>query len=193
MFINQKILKRLMQRAYKGNGLYMANYDGYMYLSDPFAGTWAAKMAVGCVPKEILAMMVACAGRIPENGEGWTSDVEKDQIEAFLRYEEPKHGSKADVTPLYMFSPGGVAYRIVQLTNCSVLCVKPALLEAIDPASIDNNNEESMIEGPFYSGEDTLYARTNQATWVIRGGAPPRTEAIRNALEQTALAFDAEE
>ena len=164
-----------------------------MYLSEPFTGTWAAKIAIGCVPKEILATMVACAGRIPEDGEGWTSDIEKDQYEAVLRYGEPKPGSKADVTPVCVLSPGGTMYRVVQLQNCSVLCVSPELLEAIDPASIDRENEEGMIEGPYYTEEDEIYAKTNHATWVIRGVDPPRTQAIRAALEKTALVFDAEE
>lgn len=192
MFINHKILKRLMQKAYKANGLYMANYDGYIYLSDPFLGTWEAKIAIGCVPKSILATMVECSGRLPEEDEGWTSDTEKDQMEACRRYTEPVRIGTAKITPLYMTSPGGIAYRIVQAPDNHVVCVNQELLNAIDPRSIDTGNEETMIAGPLFGEENVIFAKTDEATWVIRGGYPPRTEMIRSVLEQTDLSFDEE-
>lgn len=192
MFINHKILKRLMQKAYKANGLYMANYDGYIYLSDPFTAAWQAEIAIGCVPKSILATMVECSGRLPEEGEGWTSDTEKDQMEAYRRYTEPEHIGQAKITPFFMASPGGTVYRVVQAPDNHVVCLLQEYLDAIDPKSIDADNEETMIAGPFYGDGNMIYAKTDEATWVIRGGYPPRTEMIRSVLEQTDLSFDEE-
>ena len=83
-------------------------------------------------------------------------------------------------------------YRIVQAPDNHVVCVNQELLNAIDPRSIDTHNEETMIEGPFFGEENVIFAKTDEATWVIRGGYPPRTEMIRSILEQTDLSFDEE-
>ena len=193
MFINKRILKRLMLKAYKGNGLYMGNYDGHIYLGEPFTASWMAKIAIGCVPREILATMVECAGEIPQPEESWTSDRDGSQRELFQRWSEPHGGTLADVTPVYVSSPGGDLFRAVQMQNCKILYLRPEMLDAIDAGSIDRENQETMIEGPFYDGEGRLYARTNQATWLIRGWAPPRVQEITAALEEKELKFDAQE
>lgn len=192
MFINEKILKKIMLKAYKGTGLYMGNYDGYYYLGEPFSSSWEAKIAVGCVPKTILAMMVECAGEIPQEDEGWTTDKSTVQAEAFKKWslEEPADPKLVVPTPLSIQSRGGVLYRLAQLPHNNMLtAVHPALLQAIDPRCIDRQNEETMIEGPYYDGRRGIYAKTNQATFHIWTGNIPETDTIMDILNNADASY----
>lgn len=195
MFINEKLLKKLMMKAYKGNGLYMARYDGYFYLSDAFSRMWSAKIAVGCMPKTILAAMVECAGEIPEEGEGWTSDTEKNQAEAFLtwrlkEYQMEKPGGQMLFTPVMIQSRSGTLFRILQMDDNQAFAVHPECLQAIDNRSVDRENEETNISGPFYDGDGGMYAFTNQAVWHVTLTAPLGTDEMIDTLSKQRLQYD---
>lgn len=198
MFINEKILKRLMAKAYKGNGLFMGRFDGWVYLMDSFHGTWAARIAVRCVPKSILGAMVECAGEIPGEGEGWTSDKEGNQMEVFNKWRLPdyrledKRGALAELTPVCVVATGGTLYSVLQLDNDQALAVRLDLLAAAGPACRDNENQESMISGPYYDGESGIYTFTNQAVWHVAAGTPNRTEHVMEMLSETHLRYDEE-
>lgn len=196
MFINEKILRKIMMNAYKANGLYMGNYDGYYYLADKFHMSWEAKIAVGCVPNTILAAMVECSGGVPQNGEGWTSDKEGSQMEAYnvCDLSEPENPYAIDQTPLYLMGKNGTLYRFMQLQhNNRLMLTNPVLLLAIDPRSIDRQNEETMIEGPFYDGKHGIYAKTNQAVFRIWAGVVPKTESIMDAMESAEVKYEFDE
>ena len=193
MFIDEKILKRLMMKAYKGNGLYMARYDGWYHLAAAFSASWEARIAVGCVPKTILGTMVECAGEIPGEGEGWTADKEKNQIEAFDKWSIPKLEDLTQTaahTPVCVCSRGGMIYRVMQLPNDSVICAPPDMLAAINPTCVDKDNGEDMIKGPFYDGRSGLIAYTNHALWHIGGGNPIDTDGIMDILSEQTLRYD---
>lgn len=194
MFINEKILKRLMLRSFKGNGLYMANYDGYYYLSDAFSWVWEARIAVGCVPRAILGVMVECAGDLPREGEGWTSDKEKNQTEAFKKWgmPEPENGKYPLVreTPVLIMSMGGTPYRVLQLPGNEAISARLDLLSAINQGGVDRDNGEEMISGPFFDGEGGIFAFTNHAAWHISARNPQMTEDIMESLSVEALRYD---
>ena len=194
MFINEKILRKLMIKAYKGNGLYMHRECGYYYLADEFNRSWEAKIAVGCVPKTIMGAMVECAGELPEDGEGWTSDKEKSQREAFLKWGAPDPECQTlepvTLTPVLVMSPGGTVYHVLQLPNDVTICVTPAMWNAIDAAAVDRANGEGMIKGPFYDGDRGIVAYTDQAVWHAHAGRPIRTDEVMDILSEHMLRYD---
>ena len=197
MFINEKILKRLMMASYKRNGIYMAREEGWLYLSDAFSVSREARIAVGCVPKTILGAMVECAGSMPEDCTGWTADKEKNQMEAFLKWELDEKTfqgidgySRVEITPVYISSQGGTLYRILQLNNNAALAVRPEFMNAIDPACIDRENEEGMIRGPYYDGNRGIFAFTDHAVWHVSADNPPLTHHIMDVLGEHRLRFD---
>ena len=67
MFINEKILRRLMAKAYKGAGVYMGHFDGKYHIRGA-GGSWEALILDTVIPKPILSQMVECSGTIPEDG-----------------------------------------------------------------------------------------------------------------------------
>lgn len=189
MFINEKILTRLMKNAYKRNGVYMGREEGWYYLK---GGYWDAKIAVGCMPRPILALMFEMCGAIPEEGEGWTSDHEKDQYELFLRGISVPEDRRV---PMYLrrvalISRGGTAMQVLQLDNDEVMYFRPELLAAADLASVDRSNGEEMIRGPYYDGENGAFWETNHAVWHILQVRDNDLEGIVKYLSERDLSIE---
>ena len=82
MLFNQKVLKYLMKAAYKGIGLtvgiddvMLCPGDGALTRSYVISGAgWTVNIEESFVPKEIKAVIMECAGELPETeGEFFTA------------------------------------------------------------------------------------------------------------------------
>ena len=190
MFVNQSILKKLMKQAYKSNGLYMARYEGWYHLADQYRD-WEVRIKVQAMPKTLLAAMVEYAGYIPEDGEAWTADKDKNQMAMTSRWLNYRAKEPIIKTPVIMQAERGWLYRVLQLPKeKTVLLVRHDLIEAIDPASIDRENGEEMISGPFYVGTDGILAATNFAEWHVVSRGVGKLSRISNLLEEGILRYD---
>ena len=110
MFIDEKILIRLMKKAQKGAGVYIGRWDGWYVIGGSY---WKARIAVGCLPRTVAAAMVELSGSIPQEGEAWTADKEKNQMEAFDIWETTdRTQSRLYVRPIWLAKPGGTPQRI---------------------------------------------------------------------------------
>lgn len=188
MFIDEKILTKLMKRAYKGNGVFMAREDGWYYLK---GGYWDAKIAVGCMPRSVLGLMIQMCGAIPEEGERWTSDKDQDQFEMFLGgLEMPKQRIPMFKRRVALLSPGGTPMQVLQLENDAVMYFSMELLAAANPACLDTENQESNLTGPFYDGEHGTFWETNQAVWHIIQLTYDDLNSIVDYLSDTALEIE---
>lgn len=191
MFINEKILKKLMIKAFKTTGLYMNRMDGWYMLK---GSGWEAKIAEGCIGKEILSAMVACAGVIPQEGEAWTADTEKLQIEAqfdqWPALPKPEKAAEMSVTPCAVLSSGGEVYRILQFTEGGILTFREILIAAADVTRIDQANQESTLLGPFSDKYHGAFWQTNQAVWHILSTAPNRTDNLLDRMSGIRLSYD---
>ena len=190
MFINEKILKRLILKAYKGNGLYMSRSEGWYTLQ---GGYWSARIAVGCMPKELLAAMVECAGAIPAEGESWTADKEKNQLDLGVDFwqEIEGDGTELSITPLMIVSGGETAlYRVLQFPGGTVMTFRQELVSAADPSRIDWDNDEGSLEGPYYDGGGGVYWETNHATWRVMECRITDCETLTGRLGEIPLRRD---
>jgi hypothetical protein len=189
MFINEKILIRRMKQAYnKGSGVLMAREDGWYHLK---AGYWYAKIAVGFLPRSILALMIEMSGVIPEEGEHWTSDKEKDQYELYL----PALAIPRNRYPMYkrrlaLLSPGGKPLRVLQLASNEIMTFDEELVAAADPACLDGANDEGTLEGPFYNEDGGCFWETKQAVWNITEERYPELDTIAEHLGKIPLEID---
>lgn len=189
MFINEKILKRLMLKAYKGNGLYMSRSEGWYTLQ---GGYWNARIAVGCMPKELLAAMVECAGVIPMEGESWTADKEKNQLDLGIDFwqEIESDGTELSITPVAIVSEGGTLYRVLQFPGGTVMTFRSDLVSAADPSRIDRDNDEGSLEGPYYDGGGGVYWETNHAMWRVMECRITDCETLTSRLGEIPLRRD---
>ena len=65
MFLNPKILKKLLKEAYKHRTLYLACKAESLYIA---AGYWEMEFLKEYIPKETLGDIVALSGMLPEDG-----------------------------------------------------------------------------------------------------------------------------
>lgn len=66
MFLNPKILKKLLKEAYKHRTLYLACKAESLYIA---AGYWEMEFLKEYIPKETLGDIVALSGMLPEDGQ----------------------------------------------------------------------------------------------------------------------------
>ena len=190
MFINEKILKRLMVKAFKTNGLYMNKMNGWYMLK---GSGWEAKIAEGCIGKEILSVIIKCSGAIPAEGEAWTADTEKLQLEAFDQWPalpRPDVADAVEVTPCAVLSPGGVIYRILQHAEGGAISFRNDFIEAVDPTRLDRANQETSLLGPFSDKYSGVFWQTNQAVWHVCAMTPNRCDELLDRLGKIGLGYD---
>ncbi len=192
MFINDKILRRLMVRAYKGAGVYMGHFDGRYHICAG-NGSWEALIRDTFCPKSILSQMVECSGRIPGEGESWTADKEKDQMAIYDVWPELTAQADVQKTPVVVQDEGGAVLRVMQLPNNKIMLFREELIAAIDPGSVATHQGEEMYQGPFYDGQKGIFVTTNHAAWHILETKPRKMTKIRAILESGFLSFDADE
>lgn len=187
MFINEKILIGLMKKAYQATGLYMGCYDGWYHLSGVL---WQARILKEEITKPILSAMVACAGELPREGEGWVADKEKNQYSAFSQWEEPQGDQLMERTPVIVQAVGGSPLRVMQLPNDGVMLFYEKLVSAIDHMSVNRERGEGHISGPYYDGRRGMWASTNHAVFKCCSGQWKRLDGICAILGSGPLHFD---
>lgn len=163
MFINEKILIKLMKRAQKSSGVYIGRWDGWYVIC---GGYWKARIAVGRLPRSVAAAMVELSGNIPQEGEAWTADKEKNQLEGFSKWENAEGVGPCFVRPVWVATPGGTPLRVLQLNDGTCLTFRDEHVAAALYA-IDTSTQESQKDGPHWDGDRGAVWQTNQAAWHI--------------------------
>lgn len=162
MFVNTKILKSLMKEAYKCGGLKLAQTEERIYIAGNY---WEMDVEKKYMPKQVMAQIIDLAGEIPDigirkryyrvNGKDESQDAEGTTVVEAIRDDV------AEVTSLLLIDQFGIANRILQLKNGLVI-VNNVFIVIADPESVDYDNEEWSIEGPFFEGKSILW-QTNAA------------------------------
>lgn len=86
MFLNQKILNKLMKAACKG-GLTVARKEDWIYLA---GRGWKAKIKESYMPNKTKGDLITLIGELPKNGECYvagTKEITKDEKFSWPSYE----------------------------------------------------------------------------------------------------------
>lgn len=78
MIFKTKVLKSLMQTAYKGHGLYVANQEGNIILGGTW---WFLSIEESVFPKKAKAALVELIGQLPVPGEAFRCTSAGNQME----------------------------------------------------------------------------------------------------------------
>ena len=78
MFINEKVLNKLMKEAYKTGLVVAAREDGWLYIAGRY---WEVEMKRRLIPKEILGNIISLIGELPDSGERFLATSEGNQLE----------------------------------------------------------------------------------------------------------------
>lgn len=160
MFINTKILKRLMKEAHK-SGLVIGQTKDEIHISGM---SWTADIMKKWMPKQIMAQIIELAGELPDVGKKReyyriNGKDQSDDIGEMVK-EKEELNVIAETTNLILIDAFGAKNRLLQI-NDRILVVNDVFVEIADPQSVDAEKECS-IEGPFLEGYKIVW-RTNMA------------------------------
>lgn len=152
MFLNKKVLKRLMTQAYKVGLTVAMNNDGWLYLAGSY---WEVSIKKDFIPKETLGDIIALVGELPAPGERFSSSKEGNKMEFGSRLEvdlEPfKNMDVLTVTNMLLVGTEGTLQRILQDDeDGDIYAVNNVFIGIINNAEIMEHKGEYAVSAPFY-------------------------------------------
>lgn len=158
MFLNEKILNKLMKDAYKTNGLVLAqNSDDWIYIAGRF---WEAEIKREYIPKQTLANIIALTGELPGPVERFRSDKNGNQYETGMPTSintKPYIMGPLIVTDTLQIGTAGTLQRYLQDLNTGMLYLLNQVYINLSKGSIDEENGEYAPSDPFYSKLGVLW------------------------------------
>ena len=156
MFLKQQPLKKMMEAAYKGNGLIVANKGEDIYIA---GGYWAIDIKRKHLPKTILAKIIELAGELPEVGECFEATKAGNQMLAGGIYEinaeyEPQ---LLKISRVITISCNGIPQRILQNALGENVLISEDVLGAVCRTAINTDKGEGEPAGPFYVESKGLF------------------------------------
>ena len=174
MLTNKKILKRLMKKTFKNEGLVIgfnteAEKDNdYLFISGTY---WTVWIHAEFIPKEIKAVIYELTGEFPKPGEVIQCTVESNEriIQANKKYDLSYNKKKATIpysqTRLYQVQ-GSTMLNFLQSQDKKVAAVNSIFTEMISEGykDIDHNNGEVDPVGPLATVEGTTIMWMNNVS-----------------------------
>lgn len=173
MFFKIGSIKKLMQKAYKGEGLTVGRdqYDedrhaGY-YISGKGWTIWNDERQI---PNVLKAAIVEFCGNLPEYGEEFMAQAGADYLQHQIQ-DGTMHlpNCKVDAgvlwepTPLYIVRTG--TYRILQSNGNRIetVAIPSGYWDMVKPDEIDSGAGESNCQGPYRYGTAAIWR--NNICW----------------------------
>lgn len=191
MFLTSQGFKKLINEAYKGEGLRIGNDRKGNYLA---GGYWAVWVENGCIPKKELASIIELTGEMPEAGQGFRATKAGNQYELpwnevyMVMDNAEKCDAGMDITPLILKYKDGVQARILQSPeNGTIVLINEKFIDMIDNTVVDYESGETQAEGPMISGriQGIFWKNNTMALHVY-----PRTDDENKKLLGYLEAFD---
>lgn len=189
MFLNPKILKKLMKEAYKRECLVIGKRDEQYYIQ---GGYWALICKKNFVPKTILAEIIELAGEIPEEGECFCAGKNGNQMQANPMVAKVPVGSlKIRITRLILESRRGVYQRVLQFEHTKeVLLVDNVFMSLVSKIHCEFEEGETEPNGPFCNVERGVFWENNVMTLQVLFRVDDENEAVLKQLEMANLMPD---
>lgn len=158
MFLNEKTLNALMKKAYKTDGLVVAQTEeGWVYLAGRY---WQAEILREYIPKQTLANIIALAGELPEPGERFRSDKDGNQyeMEMDMRIDRQTYTmGPLTITNTLQIGTDGVIQRYLQDTDTGMLYLVNEAFINLSKGEIDETHGEYAPSEPFYNQNGLLW------------------------------------
>lgn len=187
MLFNTSVLKRLMKYAYKGWGL-TVGLDAVRICPGPepeqmayvISGkNWTVNILQKFVPKEIKAVIMECAGELPEEGRFFTCYKKELTNYAFNEvYVPPCAETIGNDVEAFDVSRLSIGDRRIVRVGVQTVVFENMFLDLLH-GEIDEQNGETELMGRFYSGGD-FYFWNN--TCFLRAGEAGKTETEKTIL-----------
>lgn len=176
MFYKLPAIKGLMKKAYNGGGLVVGLTEtGWLYTA---GGYWCICQDIENTPKEFKAAVVELAGDIPEPGSCFRAFKDGgnqfmfDQSNAYLlpnKYGDISiRGAKCEETDIVLTWYPDPVRIILPETGEPLRIIKECAYEVVSRESIDHENGETDILGPFVRlNKDPVIIWHNDDVWFM--------------------------
>lgn len=147
MFVNPKILKRLMKEAFKANSLIIGRKEDNMFIQGQY---WQFLCDRKFVNKTIYAEIIELAGEIPDEGECFCAGKGGNQMQVHsMEIPFPADAKEVAVTDFVLLHKTGVAQRILQFQSGKTVVISEKILAATRGKHYDEEQGEHQAFGPF--------------------------------------------
>lgn len=185
MFVNPKILKRLMKEAFKANYLIIGRNEDKMYIQGHY---WRLLCDRKFVPKTIYAEIIELAGEIPDEGECFCAGKEGNQMQINpMTIDFPGDAKEVAVTDLVLLHKKGAAQRLLQFYSGRIVLISERIWAATIGSHNDEREGETPAEGPFCSLNHGVLWKNNTGSFQIVFREDEEHESMLRNMENVDL------
>lgn len=149
MFLNHKILRKLLKDAYKREKLSLACETGKLYIA---AGYWEMEFLKEYIPNETLGDIISFSRTLPEDGQRYQILDSGNQLEIGLprQIEECKNAHPTEVTNWLNVSDTGRILRVLQDASGETRLVDDICVKMVDGNYCERTKGEEAPTSPTY-------------------------------------------
>ena len=165
MFLNQKILSKLMKEACKG-GLTVGREEDWIHLA---GRGWKTIIKESYMPNKTKGDIVALLGKLPTSGECYTvTTKEIEEEEGFCWPQVEGETEKLHVTSVILDGLLSEMQRVLQFEDGKIVTVNNMFVDIVDNTSIDEKNVEYSADGPFDAGTEVYWENNVCIFWASK-------------------------
>lgn len=147
MFLNQKILSKLMKEACKG-GLTVARKEDWIHLA---GRGWKTTIKESHMPNKTKGDIVALLGKLPTSGECYT--VTTKEKEEFCWPQVEGEMEKLHVTRVILDGLLSEMQRVLQFEDGKIVTVNNMFVDIVDNTSIDEKTWNTVQTARLMPGQ----------------------------------------
>ena len=182
MFINEKVLNKLMKEAYKTGLVVAAREDGWLYIAGRY---WEVEMKRRLIPKEILGNIISLIGELPDPGERYLATSEGNQLEIGkpmgITIEAYREGPLT-ITDTLQIGTCGTVQRFLQDPGTGAIYLVNQAYINLSKGTIDEEIGEYEPSDPFYCSTGLLW-QTNICRMAATFRHDQKNTKIMNSLK----------
>lgn len=182
MFINEKVLNKLMKEAYKTGLVVAAREDGWIYIAGRY---WEVEMSRRLIPKEILGNIISLIGELPDPGERYLATSEGNQLEIGkpmgITIEAYREGPLT-ITDTLQIGTCGTVQRFLQDPGTGAIYLVNQAYINLSKGTIDEEIGEYEPSDPFYCNTGLLW-QTNICRMAATFRHDQKNTKIMNSLK----------
>ena len=185
MFVNPKILKRLMKEAFKANSLIIGRKEDDMFIQGQY---WQFLCDRKFVQKTIYAEIIELSGEIPEEGECFCAGKNGNKMQVHsMEIPFPINAKEVAVTDFVLLHKTGVAQRIIQFQSGETVLINEKLLAATRGKHYEEEQGEHEALGPYCTLEHGVLWKNNTGKFRILFRQDDEHESVLKHLESVDL------
>lgn len=189
MFLNQKILSKLMKEACKG-GLTVARKEDWIHLA---GRGWKTTIKESHMPNKTKGDIVALLGKLPTSGECYTVTTKEIEEEEFCWPQVEGEMEKLHVTRVILDGLLSEMQRVLQFEDGKIVTVNNMFVDIVDNISIDEKNVEYSADGPFDAGTEVYWENNVCIFWASKCMVCKNNEENIHQLSGLKLFWDVSE